>query len=283
MKQRKAEWDVVITPKRKWYSLNLNEVFRYKDLIILFVKRSFNSQYKQTVLGPMWFVINPLLTTFISTLIFGNIAGIQSDGIPYFLFYLVGYTLWNYFSTCVSTTSTTFTANAGIMGKVYFPRLTMPISSVLFAAINMLVIFAMSIITMIIYMLKGCSIHLTLNILLIPILMFQTAILGLGVGIIISSMTTKYRDLAILVSFGLNLWMYLTPVVYPISDLSPKFRTIILLNPMSAIVQNYKFALLGIGDMEIKYWIVSQLTTIVLFLIGVLTFNRVERTFMDTV
>ncbi|AOZ95484.1 ABC transporter permease [Butyrivibrio hungatei] len=283
MKQRKAEWDVVITPKRKWYSLNLNEVFRYKDLIILFVKRSFNSQYKQTVLGPMWFVINPLLTTFISTLIFGNIAGIQSDGIPYFLFYLVGYTLWNYFSTCVSTTSTTFTANSGIMGKVYFPRLTMPISSVLFAAINMLVIFAMSIITMIIYMFKGCSIHLTLYILLIPILMFQTAILGLGVGIIISSMTTKYRDLAILVSFGLNLWMYLTPVVYPISDLSPKFRTLILLNPMSAIVQNYKFALLGIGDMEIKYWIVSQLTTIVLFMIGVLTFNRVERTFMDTV
>ncbi len=278
-----SSWDVIVTPERKWYELNLKEVIKYRDLIMLLVKRSFNSQYKQTILGPLWYIINPLLSSFISTLIFGNIAGISSDGVPYFLFYLVGYTLWNYFSTCVSTTSTTFTANAGIMGKVYFPRLTMPISSVIYAAINMLVIFGMSVISIIIYDLMGWKIKLTMSVIIIPILMIQTAVLGLGVGIIVSSLTTKYRDLAILVSFGLSLWMYLTPVVYPISEVPVQLRTIILANPMSAILQNYKYALLGAGTFEGGYWIVSIIVTIVVFFIGVMLFNKVEKTFMDTV
>ncbi len=277
------EFDIVITTDNKWYELRLNEVLKYKDLIWLFVKRSFNSQYKQTVLGPLWFIISPLITSFISTFIFGNIAGIGSDGVPYFLFYLVGYTLWNYFSTCVSTTSSTFTANAGIMGKVYFPRLTMPISSVIYAAVNMLVIFIMSVITMIIYIALGYKIHPNLFVLIIPILMVQTAILGLGVGIIISSLTTKYRDLTILVGFGLSLWMYLTPVVYPISSVPAKLKPIILLNPMSAIVQNYKYALLGTGSFEGCYWAISIMMTAILFLAGVMLFNRIEKTFMDTV
>ena len=277
------KWDIIVTPKRKWYELNLKEVYRYRDLIWLFVKRSFNSQYKQTILGPLWFIINPLITTLISTLVFGNIAGIGSDGVPYFLFYLVGYTLWNYFSTCVSTTSTTFTANAAIMGKVYFPRLTMPISSVLFAAVNMLVIFCMSIVAIIVYSLTGTDININIYCLFIPVLMIQTAILGLGVGVIISSLTTKYRDLAILVSFGLNLWMYITPVVYPISEVPEVLRPIILINPMSAIVQNYKYALLGIGTFEIGYWMISIAVTIVLFFASVMLFNKVEKTFMDTV
>lgn len=277
------KWDIEITSQKQWYELNLSEVFRYRDLILLFVKRSFNSQYKQTILGPLWFVINPLLTSVVSTLIFGNIAGIKSDGIPYFLFYLVGYTLWNYFSTCVSTTSSTFISNANIMGKVYFPRLTMPISSVIFAAINMMVIFLMSIVAIIGYNLSGISIIPSIYIWIIPFLMIQTAVLGLAVGIIISAMTTKYRDLAILVSFGLNLWMYLTPIVYSVSNVSESAKKVIMLNPMSAIVQNYKFALLGIGGLEVGYWILSIVITIVLFVIGVILFNRVEKTFMDTV
>lgn len=276
-------WDIVVTPERKWYELNLKEVIRYKDLIYLFVKRNITSQYKQTVLGPLWYIINPLLSSFISTVIFGNIAGIDSDGVPYFLFYLCGYTLWNYFASCVNATSSTFTSNAGIMGKVYFPRLTMPIASVIYAAVNMIIIFVMSIITMIIYMFCGYEIHPKFAALLIPVLMIQTAILGLGVGIIISSLTTKYRDLTILVGFGLSLWMYLTPVVYPISEVTGILKKIILLNPMSAVVQNYKYALLGIGTFEGFYWMISLVMTVIIFMVGVLLFNKVEGTFMDTV
>ncbi|MCM1264177.1 MAG: ABC transporter permease [Butyrivibrio sp.] len=278
-----VSWDIVVTPKRKWYELKLREVFRYKDLIFLFVKRSFTSQYKQTILGPLWFIINPLLSSFISTIIFGNIAGIGSDGVPYFLFYLCGYTLWNYFSACVNATSSTFVNNAGIMGKVYFPRLTMPISSVIFAAINMIIIFVMSIVTMIIYSCAGYEIHPNRMIFIIPILMLQTAVLGLGIGIIVSSLTTKYRDLNVLVGFGLNLWMYLTPVVYPVSEVHGILKSVILINPMSAIIQNYRYALLGVGKFEDFYWLLSILMTILIFMVGLLLFNRVEGTFMDTV
>ena len=283
MQLAEEKWDIVVTPERKWYDLNLKELYRYKDLIFLFVKRSFTSQYKQTILGPLWFILNPLLSTFISTIIFGNIAEIESDGVPYFLFYLCGYTLWNYFASCVSQTSSTFTVNAGIMGKVYFPRLTMPISAVIFAAINMLVIFVMSLIAIGVYGLMGYTIQPNVMILLIPILMIQTAVLGLGVGIIVSSLTTKYRDLTILVSFGIQLWMYLTPVVYPISEVEGILKNIILINPMSAIIQNYKYALLGCGSFVLFYWIVSLVMTVVIFFVGVLLFNKVERTFMDTV
>jgi lipopolysaccharide transport system permease protein len=277
------KWDIEISSERKWYDLNLKEVIKYKDLIFLFVKRSFSAQYKQTILGPLWFIINPIITTFVSTLIFGNIAGIQSDGVPYFLFYLVGYTLWNYFATCVTTTSSTFISNSGIMGKVYFPRLVMPIASVLFAAINTLVIMGLSVITIIIYAFGGYEIHVSFLILLVPLLMAQTALLGLGVGIIISSLTTKYRDLAILVSFGINLWMYITPVVYPMSEVPEKLKIVIMLNPMSAVVQNYKYAMLGVGSFEPGYWGISVTVTVALFLIGTMLFNNVEKTFMDTV
>lgn len=283
MPERENDWDVVITPDRKWYELKLKEVFQYKDLIFLFVKRNFSAQYKQTILGPLWFIITPLLSSFVSTIIFGNIAGIGSDGVPYFLFYLCGYTLWNYFSTCVSVTSSTFVANAGIMGKVYFPRLTMPIASVIFSALNMIIIFVMSAVTMAIYLCRGYEIHPNILILVIPVLMIQTALLGLGAGIIVSSLTTKYRDLTILVGFGLNLWMYLTPVVYPMSEVHGVLRTLILINPMSAVIQNYKYALLGIGSFEGFYWLTSMCVTAGVFLIGVLLFNKVEGTFMDTV
>lgn len=281
--EKEEKWDIVITPTRKWYDLNIKEVIKYKDLIFLFVKRNFTSQYKQTILGPLWFIITPLITTFISTIIFGNIAGIESDGVPYFLFYLCGYTLWSYFANCVNQTSSTFTANAGIMGKVYFPRLTMPISSVIFAAINMLIVFIMSIITIVVYACRGNNIQPNILICLVPVLMIQTAFLGLGVGIIVSSLTTKYRDLIILVSFGIQLWMYLTPVVYSLKEISGILRILILINPMSPIIQNYRYAMLGSGSFELTFWLVSIMETIVIFIIGVLLFNKVERTFMDTV
>lgn len=277
------EWTTVITSKRKWYDFNLKELIQYRDLVLMFVKRSFTSQYKQTILGPLWFIINPLLTSFISTVVFGNIAGIESDGVPYFLFYICGFTLWNYFATCVIQTSATFTANANIMGKVYFPRLAMPISAVMYAAINMLVVLFMTIITMVFYSIKGANINIGVNALLMPILILQTAALGLGVGIIISSLTTKYRDLAVLTGFGVNLWMYATPVVYPLARVSGKLRVALLINPMTPIINNFRYAMLGAGEFEFSWYIVSLVSTFVVVLLGVLLFNQVEKTFMDTV
>ncbi len=277
------EFDLVVTPDRKWYDLKLKEVFKYRDLILLFVKRSFTSVYKQTILGPAWFIINPLISSVVSTVIFSKIAGIASDGIPYFLFYLTGYTLWNYFSSCVNNTASTFTGNASIMGKVYFPRLTMPISSVIFSAINMLIVFLMTLIAIAVYVMLGYEIQPNLTVFLIPVYMVQTAALGLGIGIIVSSLTTKYRDLSLLVGFGISLWMYLTPIVYPMSAVGGRLETIIMLNPMSSVIQNFKYALLGSGDFELSYWLISIAVTLTVDIIGVLLFNRVEKTFMDTV
>jgi len=277
------KYDITISPPNKKVELNFGEVFQYKDLIILFVKRNFSTQYKQTVLGPLWFIINPLLSSFINTIIFGNIAGISSDGIPYFLFSISGYTLWNYFASCVSATSSTFTANAGIMGKVYFPRLTVPISTVIYSAINMLVVFVLSLVTALVYFIMGTPIKVSAFVVFVPILMVQTAILGLGVGIIVSSLTTKYRDLTVLVGFGITLWMYLTPVVYPISQVKGALKTLIMFNPMSTIISNYRFFLFGIGTFDVKYWVVSICITLITFLVGVSLFNKVEKTFMDTI
>lgn len=277
------EWTTVISSKQKWYKINLKEVIQYKDLIFMFVKRNFTSQYKQTILGPLWFVINPLITSIISTIVFNNIAGIESDGVPYFLFYLCGFTLWNYFATCVGQTSSTFIANAGMMGKVYFPRLSVPISSVIYAAINMMVVLIMTIITMIIFGFRGVVIIPNWTVILIPIFILQTAALSLGVGIIISSLTTKYRDLAILTGFGINLWMYATPVVYPLSKVTGKLRILVSINPMTTIINNFRYGLLGVGEFETEWWAFSLIFTFIILAVGVLLFNHVEKTFMDTV
>ncbi len=277
------KWTTVIKPNKKKFDFNLKELAQYKDLIYMFVKRNFTSQYKQTVLGPLWFVLNPLLTSFISTVVFGGIAGIQTGEVPYFLFYLCGFMLWSYFSTCVTQTSATFTGNAGIMGKVYFPRLTMPIATVIYSMINTVIIFVMTVITMIIYVANGMEISIDWHILLIPVLFIQTALLGMGVGIVVSSLTTKYRDLAVLVTFGLQLWMYITPVVYPVSQLSEKFRQIIMLNPMSPVISNLRYAMFGMGEFEWTYWLVSIGVTLLILFFGVGLFGKVEKTFMDTV
>lgn len=277
------EWTTIIKNKSGWRDFNIKELVQYKDLIYLFVKRNFTVQYKQTILGPIWFIINPLLTTFIYTFIFGGIAGVSTDGVPQFAFYLTSYAIWNYFATCITQTSNTFTANAGIFGKVYFPRLTMPISTVIFSAINFVVVFIMALGVIVFYAIRDGQFPFGVQILLVPVLVVQAAILGLGFGVIVSSLTTKYRDLAVLVSFGVQLWMYATPVVYPVSEMPKAWRMLIMLNPVSPIVHNFRYAVLGSGELELGYWGISAIVTVIVFIFGVALFNKVEKTFMDTV
>lgn len=276
-------WTTIIKPKVGMLEFDYKEILKYKDLIFLFVKRNFSVQYKQTILGPLWFVINPIITTVMYMLVFGNIAGFSTDGVPQFLFYLGSNAIWQYFASCLNSTSNTFTSNAGIFGKVYFPRLTIPIATVLYALINFGVIFGVALISAIYYIAMGETVRITGWILLIPILVVQTALLGLGVGILISSLTTKYRDLTVLVSFGIQLWMYATPVVYTIGELPEKFQKISLLNPMTSVVNNFRYALMGCGEIMWKPWGISWIVTIILLGIGILLFNKVEKTFMDTV
>lgn len=277
------KWKKIIEPKTKLLDLNLKEVFQYRDLIIMFVKRNFKSQYKQTILGPLWFIINPLITSLLFTVVFGGIAGISTDGVPQLLFYMAGNTAWQYFASCLTQTSTTFTANAAVFGKVYFPRLTMPISTVIFSVLSFLIQFAMLICFMVYFYVTGQNVQPNLYVLLIPVFILHMAAMGLGFGIIISSLTTKYRDLAILVTFGVQLWMYITPIVYPISTLSEKMKALIMLNPMAPVICNFKYALLGCGQMEWGAWGISAIVTVIVLFVGVVIFNRVEKTFMDTV
>lgn len=276
-------WTTIIEPQKNIFNLKIREMLDYKDLIFLFIKRNFSIQYKQTILGPIWFLVNPLLTTCIYTVIFGNIVGFETDGVPHFLFYLCSIALWQYFAACLNSTSNTFIANASIFGKVYFPRLTVAIASVIYALVNLAVILAATLVATCAYVLKGENITITFYAFLVPILIIQTALLGLGVGIIISSLTTKYKDLTVLVGFGVQLWMYVTPVIYSLSQLPESLRKICLLNPMTAIMNNFRYAMLGCGNFELKYWGLSAITTIIVALIGVILFGKVEKTFMDTI
>ena len=273
----------VIEPKNKFLELKLNEVWKYRDLILLFVQRDFKTKYKQTILGPLWFIIQPLFTTVIYTFVFGNLAGLSTDGLPQFLFYMAGNVPWLYFSTCLTTTSNTFTGNAGVFGKVYFPRLTTPIATVITAMINYLIQFAMFLIFEVYYLSIGANVHINWYALLTPILVIQMALLGMGFGIIISSLTTKYRDLQVLVSFGVSLWMYTTPIVYAASSLSPKAYAILMLNPIAPIIEMMRYGWLGAGKVSFLYWGISWVMTIVVVFAGIIMFNRVEKTFMDTV
>lgn len=279
----KQTWRKIIEPKTRLLDLKLGELAAYKDLIWMFVKRSFKSQYKQTILGPLWFIINPLITSVLFTVVFGGIAKISTDGVPQFLFYMAGNTAWSYFSSCITQTSTTFTANAAVFGKVYFPRLVMPISTVIFAVLSFLIQLAMLIGFIIYFIAIGENVNPNIYIYLLPVFVLHMAAMGLGFGIIISSLTTKYRDLSILVGFGVQLWMYITPIVYPISSLSPRTKALIMLNPMAPIVNNFKYAFLGCGQMEWGYWGLSAIVTLIVLFIGLVIFNRVEKTFMDTV
>ena len=272
-----------IEAKNKLFSVNFRELFRYRDLIWLFVKRDLVNSYKQTVLGPIWILINPLLSTTVFTVIFGVIAGISTDGVPPCLFYMSGNVLWSFFSSNLNKGSSTFLSNARIFGKVYFPRLVMPIANVIFNFINFALQTVVYIILVVVYALMGTNVHPNLLILLTPLLVLQTALLGMGIGLIVSSITTKYRDLNILVNFGISLLMYITPVVYPISEAPLGLGTVLLLNPVAPIVETYRYAFLGSGAFHWVYWLVSLGVTALILLFGLVIFNKVEKNFIDTV
>ena len=275
-------FDVVIVPKTGWFDINLQELWKYRDLITLFVKRNFISLYKQTILGPAWAIVQPLLTTVIFTIIFGSMAGLSADGVPSFLFYMSGTIAWTYFSTCLTNTADTFTRNAAILGKVYFPRLVMPISTVLTNLIALSIQFLMFLCFLFYYWLKG-KVHPNLYVLLVPILVLQMAMLSLGSGIIISALTTKYRDLQMLVGFGVQLWMYGTPVAYDIRIIPQKYMGLYMLNPMTPVINTFRTALLGIGGFQLRYYLSGWALTIIILFAGIVLFNHVEKTFMDTV
>ena len=277
------DWSMIIRPKRHWLDIDLKELWRYRDLIMLFVRRDFVSKYKQTILGPLWFIIQPLLTTLMFTVVFGSIAKISTDGLPPMLFYMAGITAWNYFSQGLTATSSTFINNANLFGKVYFPRLTMPISVIISNIIQFGIQFAFLLVFMLIYWISGAKFSPDIYILLIPVLLILMAGLGLGFGIIISSLTVKYRDLTYLVAFGVQLWMYATPIVYPMSALSGKYQTLMLINPLTSIVETFRFAMLGAGSFNLLNLFYSFGFMIVTLIIGVLLFNKTEQSFMDTV
>ena len=273
-----------IRPATGWFDLHLADLWRYRDLILLFVRRDFVALYKQTVLGPLWYVIQPLLTTLVFTIIFGRVARIPTDGLPPTLFYLAGLTPWNYFAGCLTKTSGTFISNANIFGKVYFPRLAVPLSVVISGLIGFAIQLALFLCFMAFYALKGTVISVSpLLILFLPLLVLQTAALGLGFGIIVSSLTTRYRDLAFLVSFGVQLWMYATPIVYPASRIPPAWLWLSYLNPMTPVVELFRYAFLGSGT--VNPWKVefSLAMTLLILFSGIVLFSRVEKSFMDTV
>ena len=276
-------WTLIITPKKRLLELNLKEVWRYKDLILLFVRRDFVAKFKQTILGPLWFIIQPLLTTVLFTIVFGKIAKLSTDGLPHILFYLSGVVAWNYFSTVLKSTSKTFIAYSYMFGKVYFPRLTVPISTAISSLLQFSVQFAILIGFMVFYALKGVHIPLTLNLLWLPYLIFLLAIMSLGFGIIISSFTTKYRDLNYLLDFGVQLWMYITPIIYPMSQLPEKYRIFIILNPVSPIIETFRYSLLGKGTFDLWQLAYSTVVAFVVLFIGIIIFNKVEKNFIDTV
>jgi lipopolysaccharide transport system permease protein len=278
------QWDMVIRPQRNLLDLRLGELLRYRDLILLFVRRDFVAVYKQTILGPLWYLIQPLLTTITFTIIFGRIANLPTDELPQFLFYMSGTVVWSYFAACLTKTSETFVQNAHLFGKVYFPRLAVPVSILISNLITFVIQFALFLVFVGYFLLRGTNIQVNwLWIGLSPILILMMAGLGLGFGIIVSSLTTKYRDLRFLVQFGVQLLMYATPVIYPVSSIPERFQWIILANPMTPIVEAFRFAFLGAGTVNTGQLLYSFGIMLVVVFLGSVIFNRVEQTFMDTV
>jgi len=283
MNEKEDTWDLKIKPHSKWYDLRLGEILRYKDLLLLFVRRDFVSVYKQTILGPIWFFIQPIITSLTFTVIFGNLAHISTDGLPSILFYMCGITLWSYFSDTLSKTSDTFTTNSGIFGKVYFPRMIVPLSVVVSNLIKLGIQFSLFLAIWLYFFVKTDKIHPNETIILIPFLILLIGFMGLSFGIIISSLTTKYRDLKFLVAFGIQLMMYASPIVYPLSIVPEKYKWIILSNPVTSIIETFKYAMLGVGEFNWFHLTYSLVFTIILFFIGLIIFHKVEKSFMDTV
>ena len=278
-----SDWTLVIHPSSGWFDIDLSELLRYRDLIVLFVRRDFVAYYKQTILGPLWFVLQPLFTTIVFTIIFSNIAHISTDNLPPFLFYMSGTVAWTYFASCMTQTSNTFITNAGIFGKVYFPRLVVPVSVVISNLLSFAIQFGLFLLFLLWFYLNGSPVQPNVWILLVPLLLIQMAALGLGMGILISSITTKYRDLTLALGFGVQLWMYATPVVYPLSQIPVQWQWLFALNPMTAIIETFRYAFLGSG--AIQPWMsgVSLGVTLLILTVGIILFSRVEKTFMDTI
>lgn len=272
-----------INSKQSVFSLNLHEVWEYRDLLLMLMKRDFITFYKQTILGPLWFIVQPLLTTLIYVVLFGNIAKLSTDGMPQVLFYLSGITIWNYFSESLTKTSTVFTSNAGMFGKVYFPRLIMPLSIVASALMKFAVQFGIFIVVLLYYVIFTDTVHPNWWILLTPVLILLMAMFALGMGMIFSSMTTKYKDLTFLLAFGTQLFMYVTPVVYPISALPEKFKFLAFFNPLSSIFECFRYAYLGAGSFDLMSLMISAVVIMILLVVGTVIFNKVEKSFMDTV
>ena len=282
MTEPQQQWTETIESNHSLFDLKLKEVWRYKDLVYMFVKRDFVSEFKQTVLGPIWFFINPIFTTLVYVVVFGNIAGLSTDGAPKVLFYLAGVTLWNYFSNCLTRTSGVFRDNASIFGKVYFPRLVMPLTIVISNLMKFGVQFALFISFLIYYMIKG-EVQPNIWILATPFIIILMAAFALGTGMIFSALTTKYRDLQMVLGFGISLFMYATPVIYPLSSLSGIWRTIALYNPLTGIFECFKYGWLGVGDFSVTILLISTVIIFIILAIGTLIFNKVEKGFMDTV
>jgi len=277
------QWTMIIRPQRGWFDLNLGELWHYRDLIRLFVQRDFISIYKQTILGPLWYLIQPLLTTITFTIIFGRFAKLPTDGIPPFLFYMSGTVIWSYFAESLNKTSNTFINNAQLFGKVYFPRLAAPISILISSLIAFAIQFVLFLGFLAYFMLVGSEVHPNEWVLITPLLLLMMAGLGLGFGIIVSSLTTRYRDLRFLVSFGIQLWMYATPVIYPVSAIPEQYQPLINANPLAPIVEAFRYAYLGSGTVSLINLVYSFAFMLVILFIGLLLFNRIEATFMDTI
>lgn len=285
MNNNTESWDMVIKPKRGWLEINIKELWRYRDLLFMFVKRDVVTVYKQTILGPIWFVIQPILTTAIYILVFGNIAGISTDGQPKILFYLSGIVVWNYFAESFNTTSKTFVENADVFGKVYFPRLIVPFSKIISGLIKFLIQFIFFLILFVYFLtaVEDVNINPNINLLVLPFLILIMALLGLGLGIIFSALTTKYRDLSFLLQFGVQLLMYATPVIYPVSAIPEKYKWIIQANPITPIIEGFRYAFLGSGVFDWFQILYSFSFTLFILFFGVVIFSRVEKNFMDTV
>lgn len=281
--QESKDWDLVIKGHSSLFDVNFGDLWRYRDLLLMFVKRDFVSFYKQTILGPLWFFIQPIFTTIVFTFVFGNLANISTDGLPHALFYLTGITAWAYFADCLTKTSTVFKDNANIFGKVYFPRLIMPLSIVVSNLVRFGVQLLLLIVMMVIFHYRGEQFEVTYGLVFFPILVLLMALLGLGIGLIITAVTTKYKDLTFLITFGVQLLMYGTTVIYPLSAAPEQYKRIIELNPMTGIIEGFRFAFLGKG--EFTPWSVgySAIVTVVILFFGILIFNKTEKNFVDTI
>lgn len=281
--KKEEQWDLVIKPKRNLLDIDLRGVWDYRDLIVLFVRRDFVAKYKQTILGPFWFILNPLISTLMYTLVFAGIARISTEGVPPQLFYLSGIVAWSYFSSCLNGTSSTFVSNSSIFGKVYFPRLVSPVSVIISSLIQFGVQMILLICFILYYLVTGYSITFNIYILFIPVIVICLALMGFGFGLIISALTTKYRDLTNFLGFAVQLWMYVTPVIYPSSAVPEKFRIFVFINPVAPLIEAFKKGIINAGEFSPEKLLYSFIFTAVLIFIGLVLFNRTEQNFMDTV